>query len=355
VIGEVNDPLEYEADRIAEQVTADSPQPASVPRLTAATVSVPLQRACSGGGIGAGCKREEDEEKLQQKAAPGSAALQAVTGVPPIVNEVLHTSGKPMSHVIRTFFEPRFRHDFSHVRIHTDARAAESAKQMRAHAYTVGPHIVFARDRFAPSGAPGQKLLAHELTHVLQQEKEPSIARLQREDVPNDPYPGTEDGEQPGLFSLSDEGFAFLKGHEGCRLALYNDSAGHCTIGFGHLVHHGKCNGNEPENFKSGISEDDASDLFSADLEKYEAAVSSNVTSRLNQAFYDALVSFTFNIGIGGFRGSGVLRQINQKNYSKVPEEMMKWNTPTEIEGRRTDEANLFRTGNYSYPPVKCT
>lgn len=83
------------------------------------------------------------------------------------------------------------------------------------------------------------------------------------------------------------------------------------------------------------------------DLAIYEAAVANSVTSRLNQYYFDALVSFTFNVGIGAFKSSGVLNQLNQKNYSKVPKEMMKWVKPPEIRGRRSDEANLFRTGQY--------
>jgi lysozyme len=174
------------------------------------------------------------------------------------------------------------------------------------------------------------------------------------EDVSNDPYPATEDGEQPQLFSLSDEGLLFLRGHEGCRLGLYNDSAGHCSIGIGHLVHHGPCNGSEPAKFRNRLTEDEVIDLFRNDLQKYESAVSNSVTSRLNQYYYDALVSFAFNIGIGGFQTSGVLKEVNAKRYSKVPGEMMKWLNPPELRGRRTDEAHLFATGIYSYVLQVC-
>jgi len=170
---------------------------------------------------------------------------------------------------------------------------------------------------------------------------------LQREDLADDPFPSTEDGDQPGMLSLSDDGFEFLKRHEGVRLNLYNDSQGHCTIGVGHLVHKGNCNGSEPQEYKNGLTEDQVDDLFRSDLEVYETAVSGGITSRINQYQYDALVSFAFNVGTGAFRGSGVLKQVNAKQYSKVPGEFMKWVKPPEIKGRRKDEAALFKDGAY--------
>jgi GH24 family phage-related lysozyme (muramidase) len=339
VVGQVNDPLEREADRAADQVMRMSD-----PELSITPRPEQVNRKC------ATC--EEDVQMLRTKspkspkAGPGEA--------PGIVHEVLRSPGESLGSATRDFFEPRFGHDFSKVRVHTDCRADDAARAVGALAFTVGRDIAFARGRFGPTDAPGQKLLAHELAHVVQQERHMSPT-VQREDVPNDPYGSTEDGEQIGLFSLSGEGLEFIKGHEGCRLKLYNDSAGHCTIGIGHLVHHGNCNGSEPDNFKNGISADDASALFENDLAVFEACVSDKVTSRLNQAYYDALVSFTYNIGCGAFGTSGVLKQVNAKNYSKVPEEMMKWVKPPELKGRRTDEANLFRTGNYHYSPVVCT
>jgi hypothetical protein len=88
---------------------------------------------------------------------------------PPIVGEVLRSSGQPLDQATRAFFEPRFGHDFSQVRVHTDARAAESARAVNAVAYTVGEHMVFDIGHYAPSTGQGRNVLAHELTHVLQQ------------------------------------------------------------------------------------------------------------------------------------------------------------------------------------------
>ncbi len=88
---------------------------------------------------------------------------------PPAVGEVLASVGEPLDAAARAFLEPRFGHDFSHVRVHTDARAAESAQALRALAFTAGSHIVFNAGHYNPQGRDGLRLLAHELTHVLQQ------------------------------------------------------------------------------------------------------------------------------------------------------------------------------------------
>jgi hypothetical protein len=89
--------------------------------------------------------------------------------VPPVVHEVLRSPGRPLDAATRAFMEPRFGHDFSRVRVHTDARAAESARAVNALAYTVGNHVVFGGSRYAPGERASDRLLAHELTHVIQQ------------------------------------------------------------------------------------------------------------------------------------------------------------------------------------------
>lgn len=89
---------------------------------------------------------------------------------PPIVHEVLRSAGRPLDPKSRALIEPGFGHDFSRVIIHTDARAAESARAVDARAYTVGSHITFAEGEFAPGTSEGRRLLTHELTHVMQQQ-----------------------------------------------------------------------------------------------------------------------------------------------------------------------------------------
>src|SRR5215510_4746365 len=85
------------------------------------------------------------------------------------VREVLRSPGKPLDMQMRSFFEPRFRHDFSKVRVHTDDRAAESAEAINASAFTAGRDVVFAHGEYAPGTKRGQQLLAHELAHIVQQ------------------------------------------------------------------------------------------------------------------------------------------------------------------------------------------
>jgi Domain of unknown function (DUF4157) len=89
--------------------------------------------------------------------------------LPHVVHEVLAGPGQALDHATRASMEQRFGYDFGGVRIHTDTRAAESARAVHARAFTVGRNIVFGAGQFAPPSPPGRKLLGHELTHVVQQ------------------------------------------------------------------------------------------------------------------------------------------------------------------------------------------
>jgi hypothetical protein len=124
-----------------------------------------LQRKCACSGLTGNCE-ECKKQKLQRKPAHEDAQRSTA---PPIVNSVLNAPGQPLDTETRAFMEPRFRHDFSRVRIHTDHRAMESARSVNALAYTVGPHIAFSK-QFSPTQQTDLSLLAHELAHVVQQE-----------------------------------------------------------------------------------------------------------------------------------------------------------------------------------------
>jgi len=117
--------------------------------------------AASFSGECESCKKKRLHRKAGGVSCPATA--------PPLVHEVLNSPGRPLDPETRSFFEPRFQHDFGRVRVHTDEKAAESARAVSALAYTVGSDVAFARGRHAPSSAEGRRLLAHELTHVVQQ------------------------------------------------------------------------------------------------------------------------------------------------------------------------------------------
>jgi hypothetical protein len=132
-----------------------------------------LQRKC------ADCEEEEDTSRVQRKAA--SSAAESESALSTQVSETLRSGGgRPLAPDVRAYFEPRFQFDFSKVRIHSDARAAESARTANAHAYTVTEDIVFDTGRFAPHTADGRRLLAHELTHVIQQRGGGGLAAVPR-------------------------------------------------------------------------------------------------------------------------------------------------------------------------------
>jgi hypothetical protein len=88
---------------------------------------------------------------------------------PPSVEHVVSSPGHSLDPATRALLEPRFGHDFGQVRVHTDAAAADSARQIDARAYTVGHDMVFGAGEYRPGSRDGQRLLAHELAHVVQQ------------------------------------------------------------------------------------------------------------------------------------------------------------------------------------------
>src|SRR5580658_11217927 len=126
-----------------------------------------LRRQCACGSSGSSSGECESCRKKKAAQRPGGTGGSAAA--PALVHDVLRSSGRPLDAATRAFFEPRFGHDFSKVRLHTDGQAAESARAVNALAYTVGQDIAFGEGQYAPAAAEGRRLLAHELTHVVQQ------------------------------------------------------------------------------------------------------------------------------------------------------------------------------------------
>jgi hypothetical protein len=137
-VGSVDDPLEHEADRIADRVMSSS--------APGAVGDAPLRVQRAGGESG--------------------GALQSA---PASVERTLASGGRPLEPAVRHDMEQRFGHDFFDVRVHTGSGAHASARDIGAHAYTSGSDIVFAAGKYSPGTQAGRRLLAHELTHVLQQ------------------------------------------------------------------------------------------------------------------------------------------------------------------------------------------
>jgi hypothetical protein len=91
----------------------------------------------------------------------------------PVKDLLSSSSGQPLDRPTQALMQSRLGHDFSDVRVHADGQATESAKSVNAHAYTVGTNVVFQADKYSPGTESGQKMLAHELTHVVQQKAGP--------------------------------------------------------------------------------------------------------------------------------------------------------------------------------------
>jgi hypothetical protein len=188
-VGRVDDPLEREADRVADSVVSARPIGS-----VSGSFDAGVQRKC------AECAAEEEHvirRKCASSAADGRIDLAAATstsrkGMAPAgeqrpvatssVEQIIAHAGSPLESQLRQDMELRFHHDFSQVRVHADRQAGDSARQLQSRAYTVGQHIVFANSEFSPATLEGRKLLAHELTHVVQQGK--ALATIQRAPKP---------------------------------------------------------------------------------------------------------------------------------------------------------------------------
>ena len=164
-ISQPGDAHEQEADRVADAVMR-MPATEAIDQSTVASTTSPakVQRLCT-----------ECEEEQKRKAIPQVQRKEQAADTPPLTSPVaaniqnLRGGGSALPAETRAFFEPRFGVDFSNVRVHTGARAEEAAESISAKAFTLGNDIAFGSGQYSPSSHEGQNLLAHELTHTVQQ------------------------------------------------------------------------------------------------------------------------------------------------------------------------------------------
>ena len=143
----------------------------------------------------------------------------------------------------------------------------------------------------------------------------------------------------------SQEGLALIKKFEGCRLKAYRCSANVLTIGYGHT-------GGVKED--DTISQPEADELLENDIAKFEEYVSDNVIVELKQHQFDALVAWTFNLGVGNLRNSTMLKKLNGADYDSIPFEMRRWNkaggkTLDGLIRRREAESLLFESKEWEH------
>ena len=137
---------------------------------------------------------------------------------------------------------------------------------------------------------------------------------------------------------ISEAGLSLIAEFEGFSAIPYNDPVGHCTIGFGHLLHMGNCNSSDGGNYTRA----EAVRLLQQDVRRYEDAVNRLITVQLNQNQFDALVSFTFNLGYGALEGSTLRRKLNAGLHGEVCEQLRRWNK-AKLNGVMVELAGLTR------------
>jgi hypothetical protein len=181
-ISEPGDKYEQEADRIADEVMR-MPEPSVLRQVEPEeeeeemvqrrAISHPITPLVQRQADLSEEEGEEEEAVIQRKENSNSESPVSqnsdIAEVPSIIHEVLNSPGQPLDPATRAFMEPRFGHDFNNVRIYIDSKAATLATALQASAFTLGQHIVFNRGMFSPSTRTGRHILAHELTHVVQQ------------------------------------------------------------------------------------------------------------------------------------------------------------------------------------------
>ena len=173
-ISQPDDEYEREADRVADHVMRMA-EGHEAPALRIRRLGVVQRKCACEGNKDEPCECDQPTQTVQRRAVSSAD----VTSVPNSVPQVLRSSGRPLDRPTLNFMQSRFGHDFSGVRVHTGSEAAASARSIHAQAYTLGNNVVFAENQYQPSTAIGRRLLAHELTHVIQQDNHTTV-RLRR-------------------------------------------------------------------------------------------------------------------------------------------------------------------------------
>ncbi len=223
-VGQPDDPYEQEAEKVSSQVVEGFDQASSIQRKLAgfglqpfgiqpfaigSRISRKLQKTISRTAltVQAKCDQCEEEEKMQKKSEAIQFAGEGSTVSPAIESKIqsMRGSGQPMDTVTQSAMESSFGADFSNVRIHTNSQAAQMSTDLNAHAFTVGSDIFFNEGRYQPNTKQGAGLLAHELTHTVQQG-----ASVQNKSI----------NRHPLLSSLSSHAVAHLSAMNGGSSAL---------------------------------------------------------------------------------------------------------------------------------------
>jgi hypothetical protein len=184
-VSQPGDPYEIEADRVANIVMRMSSNDFDIANVTPNGISgdnKEVNRKCSR------CEQEDNYNKpiqISKKSNITSNNSDVSNLITNNINNVINYGGKPLDTSIQDFMESKFEYDFSNVKTHHDDKASKSAQQINALAYTVGNHIVFSKDQYSPSTTKGMSLIAHELTHVIQQSGE--NLQAQRQSLNPDP------------------------------------------------------------------------------------------------------------------------------------------------------------------------
>jgi GH24 family phage-related lysozyme (muramidase) len=326
-LGMPGDAYEQEADRIAEQVMR-MPEPKGRSKAPA---------DISGDAI---------TPAVQTKSthAGDSGGIAA----PPIVHDVLRSPGQPLDATARAFMEPRFGQDFSRVRVHTDARAADSAAAIGARAYTVGHDVAFGRGRYDPAHTEGSHLLAHELTHVVQQRSGNSAVMRLTEKKPDDHA----DAQEPAEGTVPQDVIDHLKLREGWREDVYKDTKGLLTVGMGHLLTE-----DEKALYKLGDKVSIATlEAWAQENAKdaYDAAVTQASTLRVSDKdFIKALTSVNFQLGTawsGVYKKTWAFMVAHEWEKAAVEAQDSKWYTDTPV--RVTDFQAALRALNKVAAPT---